>query len=322
MKKDAAQHSRWTFYEAVNHDAATLGKIAAIDIGSNTLRLLIAEKSAQGFYPLCRDREIVRLGRNFYPDRLLSAQAIESAVKVLKRFKIRADREGVTNIFAVGTGVLREAQNIAIFLDWTEKETRLPVRIISGLEEARLMAKGVLSLFPSRSGKSVIFDMGGGSTEFVFIKEGHMAERLSLPLGVVALTERFLKSDPPSPDESKWLKDHCRNILKKNLTNNDNIKNLIGTAGTVTTLAAMSKKLLDYDPDQINGTVLTKGRLRQLSEEIFTLPLDQRAKLAGLEPGRADVIAAGLLLVLEILDHFSQEDLLVSDAGLLEGLIL
>ena len=98
-----------------NHDARTLGKIASIDIGSNTLRLLIAEKSAQGFYPLCRDREIVRLGRNFYPDRFLSARAIESAVKVLKRFKIRADHEGVTNIFAVGTGVLREAQNIAIF---------------------------------------------------------------------------------------------------------------------------------------------------------------------------------------------------------------
>ncbi len=217
---------------------------------------------------------------------------------------------------------MREAQNIAIFLDRIEKETRLPVRIISGLEEARLMAKGVLSLFPSRSGETVIFDMGGGSTEFVFMKEGQMAERLSLPLGVVALTERFLKSDPPGPDESELLKGHCQNILKKNLTNNDNIKNLIGTAGTVTTLAAMVKKLFDYDPDQINGTVLTKDRLRQLSEEIFALPLDQRAKLAGLEPGRADVIAAGLLLVLEILDHFSQEDLLVSDAGLLEGLIL
>ena len=299
-----------------------MGKIASIDIGSNTLRLLIVEKTAQGVCAVCRDREIVRLGRNFYPHRLLSSQAMEAAFKVLKRFKVKADREGVTDIFAAGTGVLREAGNIGVFLDRIEKETRLPVRIISGPEEARLMAKGVLSISPPRNGETVIFDMGGGSTEFVFMKEGRMTERLSLPLGVVALTELFLKSDPPLRDESESLKGYCRNILKKNLAKNDNINNLIGTAGTVTTLAAMAQKLLDYDPDRINGTVLTKERLWQLSEEILALPFDQRAELPGLESGRADIIVAGLLAVLEILDHFSQETLLVSDAGLLEGMIL
>lgn len=297
-------------------------KIASIDIGSNTLRLLIVEKKAQGFYTVCRDREIVRLGRNFYPDRLLTSQAMEAALQVLKRFKNRADREGVTDFFAAGTGVLREAGNREFFLERIEEETHLPVRIISGPEEAQLMAKGVLSTFPPENGETVIFDMGGGSTEFVFMKDGRMAERLSLPLGVVALTEFFLKSDPPRLDESQLLKGHCRNILKKNLTKNDTINNLIGTAGTVTTLAAMAKKLFVYDPDRINGTVLTKDRLRQLSEEILALPFDQRAKLPGLERGRADIIVAGLLAVLEILDHFSQETLLVSDAGLLEGMIL
>lgn len=262
------------------------------------------------------------MGRNFYPDRLLTSQAMEAALQVLKRFKNRADREGVTNFFAAGTGVLREAGNREFFLERIEEETHLPVRIISGPEEAQLMAKGVLSTFPPENGETVIFDMGGGSTEFVFMKDGRMAERLSLPLGVVALTEFFLKSDPPRLDESQLLKGHCRNILKKNLTKNDKINNLIGTAGTVTTLAAMAKKLFVYDPDRINGTVLTKDRLRQLSEEILALPFDQRAKLPGLERGRADIIVAGLLAVLEILDHFSQETLLVSDAGLLEGMIL
>lgn len=297
-------------------------KIASIDIGSNTLRLLIVEKTAQGCYPVCRDREIVRLGRNFYPDRFLSSQAMEAAVKVLKRFTIRAGQEGVTHIFAAGTGVLREAGNSGFFLDWIEKETRLPVRIISGLEEARLMAKGVLSIFPPGNEETVIFDMGGGSTEFVFMRGDRMTERLSLPLGVIALTELFLKSDPPLRDETEFLKGHCRNILKNNLVKNDIINNLIGTAGTVTTLAAMAQKLFFYDPDRINGTVLTRDRLWQLSKEILALPFDQRARLTGLEPGRADIIVAGLLAVLEILDHFSQEALLVSDAGLLEGMIL
>ncbi len=297
-------------------------KIASIDIGSNTLRLLIAEKSGEKLRVVFRDREIVRLGRNFYPHRVLSAQAVEAAIGVLVRFRKKADQEGVTEILSAGTGVLREAQNIAGFLSRIEKEIRLPVRIISGLEEARIMARGVLSIFPPGTGETVIFDLGGGSTEFVFLRDGQMAERVSLPLGVVTLTESFLRSDPPSPDEVEFLQGHCRNILKKTLPKNDKIKNLIGTAGTATTLAAMVKKLFRYDPDQINGTVLKQARLRRLSDEIIAMPLDMRAKLAGLEPGRADIIVAGILVVLEILDHFSQENLLVSDAGLLEGMIL
>ncbi len=298
-----------------------LKKIASIDIGSNTLRLLIAWESGVGFHPLYREREIVRLGRNFYQHRLLSSQAMEDAVTVLKRFKNKVDAEGVTEILAVGTGVLREAENISFFLKRIEEETRLPVRIISGIEEARIMAQGVLSVFPSRTGETIIFDAGGGSTEFVFMDDGQLTERFSLPLGAVLLTEQFLRSDPPSQKEIQSLKGHCRNILKKNLKKNDNINALIGTAGTVITLTAMMTKLETYDPDRINGTVLTRQGLKVLSEDILPLSIDQRVKLIGLEPGRADIIIAGLLLVLEIMDHFSREALLVSDAGLLEGLI-
>ena len=149
-----------------------------------------------------------------------------------------------------------------------------------------------------------------------------MEERISMPLGVVGLTEKFLQTDPPKSNESDSLKIHCQNILRKNSTKNDKIDRLIGTAGTVTTLAAMAKNLFEYDPDQINRTVLTKEYLIELSKQILALPLEKRSSLAGLEPGRADIISAGILLVLEIMDHFSQRVLLVSDAGLLEGLIL
>ncbi len=262
------------------------------------------------------------MGRSFFPERLLNPKTMEKALRVLKRFKNRADQEGVTQVRVAGTGVLREAENSEVFLERIAKETCLAVEILSGQEEARLMAKGVLSLFPSSQGETVIFDLGGGSTEFVFMISGRMVERMSLSLGVVGLTEQFLRSDPPGPKESQSLKRHCRTILKKILLKNDKINNLIGTAGTVTTLAAMVKGLSDYDPDQINGTVLAKDGLIRLSGEILSQPFDQRAKLPGLEPGRADIIGAGILLVLEIMDHFSQDTLLVSDAGLLEGLIL
>ena len=297
-------------------------KIASIDIGSNTLRLLLAEKTGEKFRALFRDREIVRLGRNFYPDRLLSAQAIKAALMVLKRFKVRAEHEGVAQFRVVGTGVLREAENALFFIDQVTRETGVLVNIIHGLEEARIMAKGVLSIFPSTYGKTVIFDLGGGSTEFVFMNDGKMDERISLPLGVVGLTEKFLISNPPRSNELESLRVHCQNILKKNLAKNDRINNIIGTAGTVTTLAAIAKNLIVYDPDQINGTVLTKETLVELSNKILSLSFDQRAELKGLEPERADIIGAGILLVLEIMIYFSQTVLLVSDAGLLEGLIL
>ncbi len=297
-------------------------KIAAIDIGSNTLRLLIAEKTEDRFRALFRDREIVRLGRNFYLDRLLSSPGMEAAVKVLKRFKIKSEQEGVARVLAVGTGVLREAENIRYFLEKVEMETDIPVKVISGVEEAGLMARGVLSIIPSSSGQTIIFDIGGGSTEFVFINDGQIKDKISLPLGVVGLTEKFLINDPPKSSESDLLKIHYRNLLRKISVKGDKINNLIGTAGTVTTLAAMTKRLTEYDPDQINGTVLTFENLLGLFKRISAMPSIQRAELRGLEPGRADIILAGLLLVLEIMGHYSQKKLSVSETGLLEGLIL
>jgi len=299
-----------------------LGKIASIDIGSNTLRLLIAEHSGKGLQDLVRDREIIRLGRNFYPNRLLSSPAMETALKVIKRFLNRAEKEGVTQIRAVGTGVLREAANSRFFLEKVREETGILIRIVSGIEEADLMARGVISVFPEIRGKTLIFDIGGSSTELVFLRDRQIEERFSLPLGVVGLTETFLRTDPPKSSESASLIVYCRNIIKKNSIKDVKINNIIGTAGTVTTLAAIHGNLLDYDPNQINRTVLDKTYLWGLSKQILTLPLAKRSRLIGLEPGRADIINAGILLVLEIMDNFSQKILLVSDAGLLEGIIL
>jgi exopolyphosphatase / guanosine-5'-triphosphate,3'-diphosphate pyrophosphatase len=299
-----------------------LDRIASIDIGSNTLRLLIAEKTETGLKPVYRDREIVRLGRNFYPERRMSSLSFELALSVLKRFKRAIESYGACPIRAVGTGVLREATNTQFFLKAAQERIDLPIRIISGLEEARIMARGTLSVFTSPPDRTTIFDIGGGSTEVAFLKNRKLRDRQSLPLGVVGLTEVFLPSDPSSEKEMAALRNHCRNILEKNLPGDATIDVLIGTAGTATTLAAMAKKLTSYDPDLINGTVLTRDQLAGLFNEMVTLPISQRAQLPGLEPGRADIIFPGLVLVQELLTFFRQEKFLVSDAGLLEGLML
>lgn len=297
-------------------------RIASIDIGSNTLRLLIVEKKGGRIYPLFRDREIVRLGGRFYPDLLLAPQAVEQALKVLRRFQKRIKGEEVEEVWAVATGVLREALNSQNFLKRVKEEVGIEVRIISGQEEAQLTAAGVLSVFPEADQGAVLFDIGGGSTEFVRFEKGDLEEVVSLPLGVVGLTEVFLKNDPPLDEEVGGLRGVCRNILRKNLTRHDRLNALIGTAGTATTLAAMVKGMEDYRPEEINGTTLGRNWLETLTGHLLRLKTEERAALKGLEAGRADIIVAGCLLVLEIMDFWDKETLQVSDAGLLEGVIL
>jgi exopolyphosphatase / guanosine-5'-triphosphate,3'-diphosphate pyrophosphatase len=299
-----------------------LETIASIDIGSNTLRLLVAEKTDEGYRPLFRDREIVRLGGNFYPQKVLSDDAMARAAKVLVRFKNLAEMHGAFDIRAVATGVLREAANSIVFLEKIREEANIPVHIISGKEEAALMARGVLSGVKTEPGKALIFDLGGGSTEFVFTRGNQVRELLSLPLGVVILTEKLLLSNPPTLPEQQQVRNQVRNILREKLSRSGIIEVLIGTAGTVTTLAAISENLKEYDPAVINGIRLSRDRLEQLAETLLSLNLEDRRHLTGLEKGRADLICAGILVILEIMDHFSQDCLWVSDSGLLEGIIL
>jgi len=297
-------------------------RIAAIDIGSNTLRLLIAEKNRDSFRSLLRDRAIVRLGRGFYPHLLLTPPAVEQALKVLLRFRELSDQEGAGEIRAVATGVLREAKNGEPFLKKVKETTGIAVRVISGREEAQWTAAGILSVFPEADQGAVLFDIGGGSTEFVRYHRKVLEEIVSLPLGVVALTERFLAHDPPTDEEVERLREHCRIILRKNLVHHDTLIRLIGTAGTATTLAAVYKGLKEYRPEVINGTALSRDWLDALIGRLISQKIQERATWKGLEPGRADIIVAGSLLVREVMDFFKQETLEISDAGLLEGVIL
>ena len=298
-----------------------LNKVASIDIGSNTFRLLIAQIEGNQLYPVGRDREIVRLGRNFYPERVLSGESLDLAIRVLGRFRRQTDQEGVQVIRAAGTGVLREAKNVREFIRQVQKETGIDLEIISGEAEARLSASGVLSVFPEKSPRTCIFDLGGGSAEFVTLETNRLLSALSLPLGVVGLTELFLPSDPPGPSEIGRLHSYVLEILMKNLSAGPSPPRLIGTAGTVTTLTAMVNGLSSYDPDRINGSVLDRGTLDRLLSKISSIPEEQRRLLPGLEPGRADIIIAGLVTVLAVMLFFRVKELWVSDAGLLEGLL-
>jgi exopolyphosphatase / guanosine-5'-triphosphate,3'-diphosphate pyrophosphatase len=299
-----------------------LKKVGAIDVGSNTLRLLIAHIEGNRVLPVCRDCEIVRLGRNFFPERVIGSQPLLSALKVLERFQRTGVQEGVVRFRAAGTGVLRESLNALQFLEAVRRTTGIAIEVLSGEEEARLSALGVLSVFHDITEPTCIFDLGGGSVEFIWVQSGKIRETVSLPLGAVGLTEQFLFSDPPMKQEIGRLRKHCLEKLQTIINISESVSCLIGTAGTVTTLTAMAQKLTEYDPSRINGSVLDQNTLDRLLFELTSNPLTTRQKLPGLEPDRADIITAGLVVVLSILDFFDAEMLRVSDAGLLEGLLL
>jgi exopolyphosphatase / guanosine-5'-triphosphate,3'-diphosphate pyrophosphatase len=299
-----------------------LKKVGAIDVGSNTLRLLIAHIEGNRVLPVCRDREMVRLGRNFFPDRVIGRQPLKSALKVLERFQRTGVQEEVARFRAAGTGVLRESLNALQFLEAVRRSTGISIEILSGEQEARLSALGVLSVFHDITGPTCIFDLGGGSVEFTWVQSGKIGAAVSLPLGAVGLTEQFLFSDPPLKQEIGRLRGHCLEKLRAMINTSESVSCLIGTAGTVTTLTAMAQKLMEYDPSRINGSVLDQDALDRLLFELTSNPLRTRQKLPGLEPGRADIITAGLVVVLSILDFFDADTLRVSDAGLLEGLLL
>jgi exopolyphosphatase/guanosine-5'-triphosphate,3'-diphosphate pyrophosphatase len=301
-------------------------RFASIDVGSNTLRLLIAEPAVSApIRPILVERRITRLGENFLQDRTLQPQAIDRSIAALKEFVDLMGQNDVLEYSAGATAVVREASNGSNFLDLVQRQTGLGVRLLSGYEEARLSLLGVSSVISNREAAMVIFDIGGGSTELVWKGAGDNSaiESRSLPLGVVHLTETFLPGDPPGQEPCLNLRRYVSNILAELSLDKELDDTLwVGTAGTVTTLASMWYELVEYDADRINRTVLGRTWLAHLCARLAEMTLAERRELSGLEPGREDIILAGGLVTLEMMDVFDFGQFTVSDAGLLEGLFL
>jgi exopolyphosphatase/guanosine-5'-triphosphate,3'-diphosphate pyrophosphatase len=301
-------------------------RLASIDLGSNTLRLLIAEPAVTApIRPIIGERRITRLGENFLPEKTLQPVAMDRSIAALKEFAELMDLTGVRDYSAGATAVVREASNGEHFLNRVQRQTGLFVRLLSGSEEARLSLLGVASVISNKESSIAIFDIGGGSTELVWKNTGanSAVESSSLPLGVVHLTETFLQADPPDYEACLRLRSHVSSVLAE-LSSREGLRDTlwVGTAGTVTTLASMWYELSEYDAERINGTVLEKTWLVDLCSRLASMKLADRRKLAGLEPGREDIILAGGLVTLEIMDTFGFSRFTASDAGLLEGLFL
>lgn len=302
-------------------------RIASIDIGTNTIRMLVCEVSGRDIRKLYKGRVITRLGGGFTTERrLLTEKAIERSVGALREFSEIIKDAQVEKVRAVATSVVRESLNRSDFITRVKQETGINVEVISGHDEAKLAATGVLNSVPVNTKYAIILDIGGGSTEYVFLENGSLRDSLSTDLGVVHLSDRFMDTDIPTTHDIKHLSDHVESAIKSELQNRKMVStdslSLIATAGTPTTLAAIEIGMDEYDAELVNGFVLSMEMILKIFNKLRGMPSVERLKVKGLEKGREDVIIPGIIILLKFMERFSQNRVTVSEGGLLEGVAI
>lgn len=295
---------------------------AAVDVGTNTVRLLLGEVRDGRVRPVRYHRRITRLGGDYSPAEGLSPVSMERTLSALLEFAGLLESEQVSAIRAVGTEALRRAVNGPAFVRTARDETGLPLEIVDGEEEARLCAAGVMAALSPRPEVTLIFDIGGGSTEFVLCRDGDVLFQRSYPVGAVSLCEECPDSDAQRLRIAAVLDRLTSDLEHAGLRSLAAGCELIGTAGTVTTLAALQLGMTDYDWRRVNNLRLTREQIDDLSVRLAPLSVHERERLPGMEAGRGDLILPGLRTVQAVMTCFPRSHLIVSDFGLLEGLLL
>lgn len=299
--------------------------LAGIDIGTLTCRLEIAEVTSSGqVKKLQSDRRILRLGQGVDRDRLLRTDAMARVVTTLKEWRQSIDTYQVEATSVVATSAVRDAGNRQDFLDLIAREAGLQVEIISGEEEARRTTLGIRSGLPEGVSDMLAVDIGGGSTECILDRPGQPLIVRSIDIGVVRLSERVLQSDPPTSEELQRAHDWIRTETGAAVADMPLPVGLtfVGTAGTITALAAMDQQLPVYEAAKIHNYVLTLEAVKRLEAQLLGRSKQQREGLPGLERGREDVIVAGAIILSTMMETLGMTKVLVSDLGLREGVLL
>ena len=297
-------------------------RIAAIDLGTNTARLLIADRCKNnGFKHLRVEREIIRMGGGFNTEIGLSPKAVQRGLSCLKKFALIIQDHGVQVVRAVATSAVRDAANGRAFVEQVFLETGISLEVIDGIQEGKLTLAGVIRGLDHQYNKLLLFDIGGGSTEYTYAKGGMACFVHSLPLGVVRLTEGKVTRHAMERKINKEL-DRLKRQMKEDGIHISPDTELIGTAGTATTLAAINIGMDDYDYRRVNNSLISKEQIHTIYERLAPLAPEERLAIPGLQKGREDLIIAGILITLQTMELFGIEEMKVSDYGLLEGLVV
>lgn len=296
-------------------------RFASIDVGTNSVLLLVAERDAQGRFTQVVERaEITRLGKGVDRSRTLSAEGLEATVAVLEAYAKEARALGAERIVASATSAARDASNGHELLSLAKSRAGVDIEVISGDEEARLSFASAVADF-GRGGPVVAIDIGGGSTEVVVgDAKGGVKFRHSFDVGSVRLTERFVKSDPPTAERAA-VEAYLKQVLAS-VPAPPPGATVVGIAGTVTTVCAVGRAIEPYDATRVHGATLSRDEVHAVADRLWSMPLEQRRTLPGLQPKRADVIPSGAQVLVAVLDALGAESVTVSDRGLRWGLLV
>ena len=301
-------------------------RVAGIDIGTLTCRLLVAEVPVVANGPLHTirsERKILGLGEGVDRTGRLNPEAMSRVVGTIREWKTIIESHGVERYTAVGTSAVREAGNRDEFLDRVRRETGVEVEVIDGEEEARRTFLGIRSGLPGVR-EILGLDIGGGSTEFIASRQGQSLRMTSIDMGVVRLTERVLQSDPPGAAEIQQAETVIRDLTRRARREMGDVSELtlVGTAGTITSLAAIAQGLRTYDPSRIQNYVLELPVIRRIERDVFGKTRSDRVGIPGLEAGREGVIAAGVLILRCVMEELHAARCVVSEYGLREGVLV
>jgi exopolyphosphatase/guanosine-5'-triphosphate,3'-diphosphate pyrophosphatase len=300
-----------------------MSRVAAVDLGTNSTRLLVADVDDGRISDLARETRITRLGEGVDERRRLLPGPIARVRNVLTDFRRSAESLGAERTLAIATSAVRDAENGEAFLGEIEWSYGFATRLLSGHEEALMTFRGVTSDRPLEQG-TVIVDIGGGSTEFVAGGRDGIRWHDSLDIGSARLTERFLHSDPPTEAELDAGAAAVRALLAQRVPDEIRSDTLsaIGVAGTITTLGALALGLEEYDRDRVDGSELSAPALEEQLQRLASVKLEERRRLRPLDPDRAPVIVGGAVIVREVLAFFSLDKLEISERDILDGAAL
>ena len=298
-------------------------RVAAIDVGTNSTRLLVAQEHPEGFRSLERRTVITRLGQDVDRRRALAPEALERTLGVIADYAATCGEFGVERITVTGTSAVRDARNREDFFDGVARLTGQQPRMLSGEEEARATFAGVLSDLEVPEDGALVVDIGGGSTELIYGR-AEPEELISMDVGCVRMLEKHLHSDPPADEEIGAMRREVRATIEAFIARATipHGTSLVGVAGTVTQLAALKAGLATYDPDVIHHMSLSHGDVRLLARRLRMLPFDKRRRIKGLDPGRVDVIVPGAEILLCVMEAFDAPEVLVSEKDILDGLVM
>ncbi|MGH2821241.1 MAG: exopolyphosphatase [Actinomycetota bacterium] len=299
-------------------------RVAAIDVGTNSTRLLVAEEVVGGFRSLDRRTTITRLGQSVDERRLLAPDALRRTLSTIAEYAATCGEYGVEMLRVTGTSAVRDARNRNDFFEGVKTLTGRDPELLSGETEARTTFLGAVSDLDESGYESVVvLDIGGGSTELIF--GGSEPETLvSTDIGCVRMLEKHLHSDPPADSELGALRADVDGRLEEARValGVPAGTRLVGVAGTLTQLATLKAGTPVHDPDVSHHMALTHGDVRMLARRLRSLPYEKRRRIRGLDPGRADVIVAGAEILLCVMEGFDSPEVLVSEKDILDGLVL